>query len=81
MTVDERLAEIDGRLARVEARVLPWTPARIRALRERLGLTQAQFAARLGTTRNTVARWTMAAPVMTPSADACLRLLALERGE
>lgn len=33
------------------------TPARIRALRKALGLTQTQFAVMLNVTQNTIARW------------------------
>lgn len=34
-----------------------WTPAAIKALRERLGITQAQLAARLGCALSTVTMW------------------------
>jgi DNA-binding transcriptional regulator YiaG len=34
-----------------------WTPARIRKLRKRLGLTQEQFAHKLGVTFVSVNRW------------------------
>ncbi len=34
-----------------------WTPQRIKALRLRLGLTQAQAAARVGVTRRAWAGW------------------------
>ena len=37
------------------------TPTEIRKLRERLGMTQEQFAGRLGTARETVARWEIGA--------------------
>ena len=33
------------------------TSSQLRALRERLGLTQAELAKQIGTTRNTIARW------------------------
>jgi DNA-binding transcriptional regulator YiaG len=33
------------------------TPARIRKLRESLGLTQEEFAKRIGAARETIARW------------------------
>lgn len=35
------------------------TPAELKRLRARLGLTQAQLAERLGVDRNTVTRWEM----------------------
>lgn len=38
----------------MEARV---TPEEIRALRERLGLTQQQMADKIGTTNTTISRW------------------------
>jgi DNA-binding transcriptional regulator YiaG len=34
-----------------------WDGARVRRLREQLGETQAQLAARLGTTQQTVSEW------------------------
>jgi DNA-binding transcriptional regulator YiaG len=37
--------------------MLPWTPSRIRALRRRLGLTQAEFARELGVRQQTVSEW------------------------
>lgn len=34
-----------------------WTAARVKALRQQLGLSQERFAARVGTTSGTVCRW------------------------
>lgn len=34
-----------------------WTPDRVRRLRERLGLTQVEFAAKLGVSFASVNRW------------------------
>jgi DNA-binding transcriptional regulator YiaG len=38
---------------------LRWSAARVKGLRQRLGLTQEQFAARLGVTFVTANRWEM----------------------
>lgn len=37
--------------------VTAWSAARVRALRQKLGLSQERFAARIGTTAGTVSRW------------------------
>lgn len=34
-----------------------WTSARVKALRDALGLSQSEFALAIGVTANTVARW------------------------
>lgn len=36
---------------------MTWTPARIKKLRERLGLTQAEFGDAIGVTQQSVQRW------------------------
>lgn len=50
-------------------------PEEIRALRERLGLTQAQFEALLGVGRNTVVRWENGHVYPNAATNALLRLL------
>lgn len=41
------------------AQVHPMTPEQLKSIRERLGLTQAQLAQRMGVERNTINRWEM----------------------
>lgn len=51
------------------------TPEKIRSLREQMGLTQAQFAYRLGVSFATVNRWERGHYRPTPLAERLLRRL------
>jgi DNA-binding XRE family transcriptional regulator len=51
------------------------TPQQYRTLRERLGLTQAGLAARLGITRKTINRREAGATPITPEAALAIRNL------
>lgn len=78
MTTEQRLDGLERRLAAIEGE-LTWPPARIRALRDRLGLTVDGLAARLRVPKNTVARWAMNGPnSRRPSPEMARRLAALE---
>lgn len=55
------------------------TPEELRRRRDRLGLTQAQLAARLDATPNTVARWERGELTMAKGAMIALALDAVER--
>jgi DNA-binding transcriptional regulator YiaG len=57
-----------------------WQPARIRALRLRLGDSQEAFAARLGTRQQTVSEWERGASAPRRMARRLLRLVAEEQG-
>jgi DNA-binding transcriptional regulator YiaG len=52
------------------------TGREVRLLRDRLGLTQADFAERVGVTRNSVARWERGEMAIRESAVRLMRLLA-----
>lgn len=52
-------------------------PAEVRFLRKHLGLSTADFAQRMGVTRETVSRWETGANPMGAVADRLLRLLVL----
>ena len=41
----------------MQTQTTPWTPGTILHLRKHLGLSQADFAERLGTTRQTIINW------------------------
>ena len=56
------------------------TPGYIRTLREALGLTQTQFAERIGVDKMTVARWEWGKLRPRPAAAAALNKLRLEAG-
>jgi DNA-binding XRE family transcriptional regulator len=60
------------------AELARWAPARIRALRERLGLSQEALARRVGATTSTVARWEQG--VRRPGGSARKMLDMLSRG-
>ena len=53
-------------------------PINIRAIRERLGLNQADFAVALGVTQATVARWESKNAATQPTGDAARRLQHLQ---
>ena len=57
----------------------PGSPDAIKRLRHRLGLTQAEFALRLGTDAGTVSRWERG--VVSPRPGALLRLAELRAGQ
>lgn len=52
------------------------TPADLRRLRHRLGLTQAGFAALIGVTANTVARWERGVLGLRPTSARLIELVA-----
>jgi transcriptional regulator with XRE-family HTH domain len=52
------------------------TGAEVRRIRQRLGLTQAELAERLGVAANSVARWERDEMGIRPTAGALLRLMA-----
>jgi DNA-binding transcriptional regulator YiaG len=61
----------------------PWTPGIILHLRKRLGLSQADFAERLGTTRQTIINWERGHQVPKKMASRLLSALTdqVDRGE
>ena len=58
-----------------------WTPTTIRGLRGRLGMTQAQFAAKLGVSLLTIHRWERKKEGCSPSPMATRLLNRLEQIE
>jgi transcriptional regulator with XRE-family HTH domain len=56
------------------------TQKRVRAIREAMGLTQAEFAKRLRVSRNTVARMEVGLQVITPVMALLLSYVAREAG-
>jgi DNA-binding transcriptional regulator YiaG len=54
------------------------TGSELRRLRRRLTLSQAKFAALLGTTANTVARWERGEMAIRPAIDKLVRLSVAE---
>ena len=56
------------------------TPKELRAIRERMGLTQAEFAERLKITRNTVARMERSLQAITPPMALLIGYVAREAG-
>jgi DNA-binding transcriptional regulator YiaG len=58
---------------------MPIIGAEIKRLRTRMGLTQAELAAELGVTENTVARWEREEMKMSEPAVRLLRSLAAQR--
>ncbi|WP_192498149.1 helix-turn-helix domain-containing protein [Tepidiforma bonchosmolovskayae] len=57
-----------------------WTPERVTALRRRLGLTQAEFARRLGVRQQTVSEWETGLHRPRGASTTLLRMLAEEAG-
>jgi len=60
--------------------VLGMRPDELRMLRRQLGLTQAELAAALRVTMNTVARWEQGRHAISPLAEGALSLLRLQHG-
>lgn len=60
------------------ARKRRWTPAKIRALRHDLGLTQEEAAARVAVARISWARWEAGTQFPSPPLELLLDLLAKE---
>jgi len=58
-----------------EKRVTTWTPKRIRALRERLGLTQSEMAAKLCVSQSALASWERGATKASKQSALLLTLL------
>ncbi|PFG73686.1 helix-turn-helix domain-containing protein [Thermoflexus hugenholtzii] len=61
-------------------RAAGWTPERVSALRRRLGLTQAEFARRLGVRQQTVSEWETGLHRPRGASTTLLRMLAEEAG-
>jgi len=61
----------------------PWTPGTILHLRKRWGLSQADFAEKLGTTRQTIINWERGHQVPKKMASRLLSVLKdqVDRGE
>jgi len=59
-------------------RAAGWTPERVAALRRRLGLTQAEFARRLGVRQQTVSEWETGLHRPRGASVTLLRILAEE---
>ena len=57
------------------------TCKQIRAIRDRLGLTQTELAERVGVARNTVTRWESGTLGIKESAARLLRMLAEQSGD
>ncbi len=57
------------------------TPAELRAIRRKLNLTQAQLAAALHVTANTIARWEQGVHAVGPLAELALTHLMLLHGQ
>jgi putative transcriptional regulator len=60
------------------AELARWTPARIRALRERLGMSQEALARKVGATTSTVSRWEQGARRPSGTARTLLDMLSDE---
>lgn len=54
------------------------TPAQLKTIRRRLGLSQAALAKKLGVARNTVTRWEMGQHRLPPMAAHLIRRIAEE---
>jgi DNA-binding transcriptional regulator YiaG len=65
------------------SQVTSWTPGTIFHLRKRLGLSQANFAEKLGTTRQTIIHWERGHQVPKKMASRLLSVLKdqVDRGE
>ena len=59
----------------MQTQTTPWTPGTILHLRKHLGLSQADFAERLGTTRQTIINWERGHQVPKKMASRLLSLL------
>jgi DNA-binding transcriptional regulator YiaG len=57
----------------------PWTPRRLKALRSRLGLTQAAAAAKVGVATRTWIGWENGYRTPSPSAAMLLQMLSENR--
>ena len=57
------------------------TGSELRAIRERLGLTQVEMAERLGVAANTVARWERDEKPIRPPVEKLIRLTAQSAGK
>lgn len=55
------------------------TPAQMKSVRSRLGMSQAQFAKALGVERNTVARWENGRRKISKLASAAIEHLTCKR--
>lgn len=55
-------------------------PKELRAIRDQMGLTQAEFAERLRIARNTVARMERSLQAITPPMELLIRYVAREAG-
>lgn len=71
----DALAQDAGTARSSPPQALPWTPERIRKLRERLGLTQAQAAAKVNGTWRTWQSWELGDRQPSPQAALLLDLL------
>jgi DNA-binding transcriptional regulator YiaG len=68
-------------LTMAKRRSTPLTPARIKEIRERLGLTQAQAAERIGVARRTWMYWESPARGQRPSPAAVSLIHLLAEGK
>lgn len=66
----------EGRRGESEA----WGPEHVRALRERIGLTQAEMAERVGTRQQTISEWETGARVPRPMSRRLLQMVAEDAG-
>lgn len=57
-----------------------WDAGRIRMLRERMGLTQAEMADRVGTRQQTISEWETGTRAPRPMSRRLLRMVAEEAG-
>jgi DNA-binding transcriptional regulator YiaG len=69
-----------GRAREAAASGASWDAERVRALRERMGLTQAEMAERVGTRQQTISEWETGARAPRPMSRRLLRMVAEEAG-